>query len=87
MIRFIVIILLSTLSGFSSEFLDLKKSSPRSVLERDLRVPFLSSPQVEEIGLGKVWHLRTPRDDDQDKATAESFAKVVARHAYQTTDS
>ena len=87
MIRFIVMILLSTLSGFSSEFSDLKKSSPRSVLERDLRAPFLSSPQVEEIGLGKVWHLRTPRDDDQDKATADSFAKVVARHAYQTTDS
>lgn len=87
MIRFITMILLSILSGFSSEFSDLKKSGPRSVLERDLRAPFLSSPQVEEIGLGKVWHLRPSRDDDQDRVTADSFAKVVARHAYQATDS
>ena len=50
--RFILIILLNILSGFSSEFSDLKKNNPLSVFEKELRVPFLSSHQVQKIAAG-----------------------------------
>jgi hypothetical protein len=82
MVRILLITLLSTISVFSDEFLDLKKEGSYSVLKRENESPFLTNEHIVAIGLGNIWKLRPSRKNEKDRTTVESFIKAIARHAY-----